>query len=478
MPDGDPGRSPASLDLAIAWLGRRIADLAAVGAGRVARRGRRRDPDRCAARGRGAPGPRRTPGRTPPCRHVPATPRPPGRARAARRPVRGRRRRATDVGPRGGVGRPRAAAGGERGPGAAHGGERGRAVGHDADGRDVARPRSCLGAAARCPQRRAADRPVAAAGAAGRPRAAPDGTRATPLLDEIGRDLTALARDGMLAPSIGRDTETARLIEALVRPTRPSAVLLGPEGIGKASIVEGLAMRVVAGEVPAPLKDVRIVEVPISALVAGTQYRGQLEERLVAARPGGLAAVADPVHRGRGPARACRPDRGRHGRARGAPRAARPRRGPARRHRRGRGVPRRVGDVGARPAADADRRRGARPRGHPAGPRRAPRPAREDERRHRHGRRARRPAAVRRGPDPEPPLPGQGRRPAVRGDRRRHRRRPRDRRGGGRRRRHRGMVAARVRDPDARPAGPGPGRRWPRPASSAPSSGANARSAR
>ena len=68
----------------------------------------------------------------------------------------------------------------------------------------------------------------------------------------------------MLAPSIGRDTETARLIEALVRPTRPSAVLLGPEGIGKASIVEGLAMRVVAGEVPAPLKDVRIVEVPIS----------------------------------------------------------------------------------------------------------------------------------------------------------------------------------------------------------------------
>jgi ATP-dependent Clp protease ATP-binding subunit ClpC len=110
--------------------------------------------------------------------------------------------------------------------------------------------------------------------------AAADGTRATPLLDELGRDLTALAREGMLAPSIGRDTETARLIEALVRPTRPSAVLLGPDGIGMDSIVEGLATRVVAGEVPAPLKDVRIVEIPISGLVAGTQYRGQLEERL------------------------------------------------------------------------------------------------------------------------------------------------------------------------------------------------------
>ena len=119
---------------------------------------------------------------------------------------------------------------------------------------------------------------------------APNG-RATPLLDQVGRDLTALARDGMLAPSVGRDAETARVVEALCRPTKPSAVLLGPDGIGKASIVEGLAARIVAGDVPGPLRDVRIIEVPISSLVAGTQYRGQLEERLgqlakEAAQPG------------------------------------------------------------------------------------------------------------------------------------------------------------------------------------------------
>ena len=97
-------------------------------------------------------------------------------------------------------------------------------------------------------ERRRVRRRACSAGGRGSPRLT--ALRATPLLDEIGRDLTALARDGMLAPSIGRDTETARLIEALVRPTRPSAVLLGPDGIGKETIVEGLAMRVVAGDVP------------------------------------------------------------------------------------------------------------------------------------------------------------------------------------------------------------------------------------
>ncbi|HYO44418.1 MAG TPA: AAA family ATPase [Candidatus Limnocylindrales bacterium] len=129
------------------------------------------------------------------------------------------------------------------------------------------------------------------------PAVAPDGSRpATPLLDELGRDLTALAGDGLLAPAIGRDAETDRLVEALCRPTRPSAVLLGPDGIGKASIVEGLAARIVAGQVPAPLRGARIVELPIAALVAGTQYRGQLEERLAqlvreASRPGVILFV-------------------------------------------------------------------------------------------------------------------------------------------------------------------------------------------
>ena len=133
--------------------------------------------------------------------------------------------------------------------------------------------------------------PTASTAAA--PSAAPGtpAAQATPLLDQVGRDLTALAGEGMLAPSIGRDAETDRLVEALCRPTKPSAVLLGPDGIGKASIVEGLAARVAAGKVPAPLKGARIIEVPISSLVAGTQYRGQLEERLgqlakEAAQPG------------------------------------------------------------------------------------------------------------------------------------------------------------------------------------------------
>ena len=117
---------------------------------------------------------------------------------------------------------------------------------------------------------------------------------------------------------MGRDAETDRLVEALVRPTRPSAVLLGPDGIGKASIVEGLAERVVADEVPAPLRGARIIEVPISALLAGTQYRGQLEERLgqlarEASQPGivlfvegvdQLPARAGP-RAGRGHSRSC-----------------------------------------------------------------------------------------------------------------------------------------------------------------------------
>ncbi len=111
---------------------------------------------------------------------------------------------------------------------------------------------------------------------------APGTHAATPQLDALGRDLTGLAREGLVGPAIGRDTETARLIEALCRPTRPSAVLLGPDGIGKEAIVEGLAAQIAAGSVPAPLRGCRVIELPLSALLAGTQYRGQLEERIAA----------------------------------------------------------------------------------------------------------------------------------------------------------------------------------------------------
>jgi ATP-dependent Clp protease ATP-binding subunit ClpC len=108
--------------------------------------------------------------------------------------------------------------------------------------------------------------------------AAPAST--TPLLDSIGRDLTALAARGELNPIIGREAEIASVIEILVRSTKRNPVLLGPAGSGKTAIVEGLAQRIAAGKVPEQLKGSRIIEVPLASLVAGTSYRGQLEERL------------------------------------------------------------------------------------------------------------------------------------------------------------------------------------------------------
>ena len=123
---------------------------------------------------------------------------------------------------------------------------------------------------------------------------------ATPLLDKIGRDLTKLAAEGSLRPVIGREAETAWMIEILVRSSKRNPVLLGPAGVGKTAIVEGLAQRIVAGKVPAPLLGARIVEVPLASLTAGTQYRGQLEERLAqlvaeASHPG-IILFFDEVH--------------------------------------------------------------------------------------------------------------------------------------------------------------------------------------
>ncbi len=114
---------------------------------------------------------------------------------------------------------------------------------------------------------------------------------ATPLLDSIGRDLIALAAQGMLGPVLDREPETAWVIETLLRTTKRSPVLLGPTGVGKTTIVEGLAQRIAAGKVPEQLRGARIVEVPLGSIVAGTEYRGQLEQRVQqliaeASRPG------------------------------------------------------------------------------------------------------------------------------------------------------------------------------------------------
>ena len=101
-------------------------------------------------------------------------------------------------------------------------------------------------------------------------------------LDQYGRDLTDLARRGKLDPVIGRDEEIRRVMQILARRTKNHPVLIGEPGVGKTAIVEGLAQRIIAGDVPEVLKPKRIVTLDLSALVAGAKYRGEFEDRLKA----------------------------------------------------------------------------------------------------------------------------------------------------------------------------------------------------
>src|SRR5499427_9385297 len=130
------------------------------------------------------------------------------------------------------------------------------------------------------------------------------GKRSDPgsLLERFGRDLCELARQGKFMPVIGRDQEIRFVIQTLLRKTKNNPVLVGDPGVGKSAIVEGLAQRIVAGDVPDSLKACRLYALDLTLLVAGAKYRGEFEERIkgvvdeVTARQGEIILFLDELH--------------------------------------------------------------------------------------------------------------------------------------------------------------------------------------
>ncbi len=142
---------------------------------------------------------------------------------------------------------------------------------------------------------------LAGGGESARGSSGKQGKSKTPALDSFGRDLTELARENNLDPVIGRAREIERLVQVLCRRTKNNPVLLGEAGVGKTAIVEGMAQRIIAGDVPDILHDRRLVVLDLAMMVAGTKYRGQFEERIKAVmnevrRAGNVILFIDELH--------------------------------------------------------------------------------------------------------------------------------------------------------------------------------------
>ncbi|MGN1169132.1 MAG: Clp protease N-terminal domain-containing protein, partial [Acutalibacteraceae bacterium] len=123
----------------------------------------------------------------------------------------------------------------------------------------------------------------------------------TPTIEQFGRDLTELAKQGKIDPVIGRQKEINRVIQILCRRTKNNPCLIGEPGVGKTAIAEGLALKIANGEVPELLKDKRIISLDLTSMVAGTKYRGDFEERIKAAidevtKAGDVILFIDEVH--------------------------------------------------------------------------------------------------------------------------------------------------------------------------------------